>query len=423
MSTRFALPSPDVADALSALDSALPRIAESFDLPAVARLFERAWRRPIIRCTLLSTRYEPGARCVTTYELEAADFPRTPARTIGVVEVTPAGRSHRRYDEDPLLPGLAAAVDPAVIGQRLASSCAVPVDGCTVAPVRYRPGERAVLRYLLTTSAGRVVLYGKVVAEGVRALSARLAGLHDAERNDPGAPSVLPPIAVLDDLGLLVQAEVAGDSLHALAFTSALPAAERVALLRRVGRAIAALHEGAGPSAPARTAADDVRELRSYLPAAGIADPPLAARLVDAVERAGLAILDVPGQALVPSHGALRTDQVYVSAERVTLIDLDGYCWSQRARDIGNFLAYLRWKAIRQPAHRALVAEGRRAFRAAYRRTGEIPSDDVIRIAEAMSLLKVAGRRFRNLSVREWPSVPALVDVALELLPKGKGAR
>ena len=65
------------------------------------------------------------------------------------------------------------------------------------------------------------------------------------------------------------------------------------------------------------------------------------------------------------------------------------------------------------------MAEGRRAFRAAYRRTGDMPADDLIRTAEAISLLKIAGRRFRNLSVREWPRVPGLVDAALELLPNG----
>jgi Ser/Thr protein kinase RdoA (MazF antagonist) len=219
----------------------------------------------------------------------------------------------------------------------------------------------------------------------------------------------------------MVQREVDGDSLHARAFTSALPSAERVALLRRVGRAVAALHDGGGPAGPVRTSADDVRELRTYLPAVVRADPALATRLVGAIERAARAASACGDEPRVPGHGALRTDQVYLSEARVTLIDLDGFCRSQRARDIGNLLAYLRWKAIREPAHRALVAEGRRAFRAAYRRTGDMPADELVRTAEAISLLKIAGRRFRNLSVREWPLVPALVDGALELLPSGGG--
>src|SRR5207248_2187092 len=83
-----------------------------------------SWLRPIICCTLLSARYEPGARCVTTYALEAGNGDGTRARTIGVVELTPAGRSHRRFDEDPLLPGLAAATDAAVVASRLGSCCA-----------------------------------------------------------------------------------------------------------------------------------------------------------------------------------------------------------------------------------------------------------------------------------------------------------
>ena len=418
MTVRVAPSRPGAGNVLTSLDPALPPIAESFDLGAVRRLFERTWLRPIICCTLLSARYEPGARCVTTYALEAGNGDGTRARTIGVVELTPAGRSHRRYDEDPLLPGLAAATDAAVVASRLGSCCAAALEACTVTPVRYRPGARAVLRYGLTTSAGPVLLYGKVLAEGARALGAALTGLHEVEKADPGAPSVLPPVARLDDLGLVVQAEVAGEPLHALAFSTALPSAERVALLRRAGRAIAALHGGSGPSAPSRTPADDLRELCAYLPAVTRADPSLANRLTRAVERARLASSDVD-RAVVPSHGSLRTDQLYVSAKRVTLIDLDGYCWSQRARDIGNLLAYLRWKAIRQPEHRALVAEGRRAFRAAYRRTGDMPADDLVRTAEAISLLKIAGRRFRNLSVREWPRVPALVDAALDLLATG----
>ncbi len=418
MTVRLAPSPPGARDALSGLDPALPRIAESFDLAAVRRLFERAWHTPITRCAMLSACYTPGVRCVTTYELEFGSVNGRDARTIGLVEHTPGGRSHRRYDEDPALPGLVAAADPAVVAKRLASCCASPIEHCAVTPVRYRPGERAVLRYELTTLAGPVVLYGKVLAAGAGPLTAVLIGLHEAGRADPEAPSVAPPIAPIPDLGLVVQPEVADESLHELAFTSALTSAARVARFRRVGRAIAALHGGNGPPAPTRTPADDVLELRAYLPAASRADPVLATRLAVGVERAGTLSFDADA-VLVPSHGSLRTDQLYLSAARVTLIDLDGYCWSQRARDIGNLFAYLRWRAIRQPEHRALVAEGRRAFRAAYRRTGDMPADDAIRAAEAISLLKIAGRRFRNLSVREWPRVPALVDAALELLPKG----
>jgi hypothetical protein len=131
--------------------------------------------------------------------------------------------------------------------------------------------------------------------------------------------------------------------------------------------------------------------------------------------------LNLSAAELFASHGALRTDQVYTSPGRVTLLDLDGYCSSHRSRDIGNLLAYLRWKAIRQPQYRAHVAEGRRAFQAGYARSGHAPAEDAIRRAEAISLLKIAGRRFRNLSVHEWPRVPALIDTAFELCAEAPG--
>jgi hypothetical protein len=39
-----------------------------------------------------------------------------------------------------------------------------------------------------------------------------------------------------------------------------------------------------------------------------------------------------------------------------------------------------------------------------------------MRVYEAASLLKIAGRRYRNLSVGEWPRVPLLLKFAGELL-------
>jgi len=47
---------------------------------------------------------------------------------------------------------------------------------------------------------------------------------------------------------------------------------------------------------------------------------------------------------------------------------------------------------------------------------------DPTRVAafQAASLLKIGGRRYRNLDVREWAQVPALMEAALELLEEGE---
>ena len=90
-------------EALGRLDPAMP-LAESFDTTAVARRFEREWGSPVVGCSLLRTRYEPGRQCVTTYQLEL-DGPAA-RHTVGVVDVRPSGSSCRDYSEDDALPGI-----------------------------------------------------------------------------------------------------------------------------------------------------------------------------------------------------------------------------------------------------------------------------------------------------------------------------
>jgi hypothetical protein len=413
VNARLDAATPSVPDAVRALDPVLPDIGASFDLSTVARRFARHWRTTVTGCTLLGARYDPGVRCVTTYAVETTERLRS-TRTVGVVEVTCAGPSYRRFDEDPALPGLAAATDPVLMRDRLADHGRMAIERCAVTVVRYRPGRRAVVRYQLATAGGRVVRYGKLLGQA-RPLAATLSALDAGTWGKPTMPSIPAPVAVFDDLDLVVLPAAAGESLHR-AITPSCRAAERVARFRRAGRAIAALHDGSGPSATGRPLTDDARQLLGDESAVRRAAPVLAAQLTDATDQAARAARDLSAAELVASHGALRTDQLHVSGSRVTLLDLDGYCRSPRARDVGNLFAYLRWKAIRQPRLCTVVAEARAAFRAGYGQSGHPPDEDAVRVAEAISLLKIAGRRFRNLSVEEWPQVPRLFDDALELL-------
>jgi aminoglycoside phosphotransferase (APT) family kinase protein len=118
----------------------------------------------------------------------------------------------------------------------------------------------------------------------------------------------------------------------------------------------------------------------------------------------------------VASHGALRTDQFMIEQDLIALIDLDSFCWANPARDIGNFLAYLRWKAMRQPHYATFIERGERAFLAGYATARAIPVKEWLVHYEAVALLKIVGRRFRNLVVQEWPLAVRLLDVALAML-------
>jgi hypothetical protein len=397
---------------LTALDASLP-LAESLDASAVGARFSEMLGAPIARCELLRVRYEPETRCVTTYAVGVGG--RTARDTIGVVDLNPTGATVREYAADLALPGLRAATDPTSVVGVLPGS----VTGCTVQPVGYHPGERAVLRYDVAAAASAErTFFGKVLARGAGPLAATLATLGDAAREDARMPSVPALVRIVDEHGLVVQRALAGEPLHAWVTDTARPQDQRVEAFDLVGRGLARLHAGHTPAPTTATFAGDVADVATYLRVARHVDAAVAARMGAAIDRARAVATDagLDERGAVPSHGALRTDQVLLSRGRPGLLDLDGYCAAHPARDLGNFVAYLQWRALRQPDQRIAVAQARHAFLSGYGAVARGPADREVMLFEAVSLLKIAGRRFRSLAWAEWPLVPALVDTAASLV-------
>jgi hypothetical protein len=179
---------------------------------------------------------------------------------------------------------------------------------------------------------------------------------------------------------------------------------------------LAGFHAAADAPGPLRTFEDDLAELRGYTRAVAQAAPALRARYTSLLEDLAGAASRIDLSPAVPSHGAFRTDQLLDDGDGLIMIDLDGFCRSSSGRDIGNFLAYQRWRALRQPDLAAFVRTSRDAFLQAYASVRALPHGREIDVFGAASLIKIAGRRFRNLSIREWPLVPALLEEATELL-------
>jgi hypothetical protein len=402
-------------------DPQLRALPLAFDLAAVARLFAEQWPRmesgpiEITKCRPQDTKYQPGRRCTTTYALMVSR-PGAPAEsTIGVLEITPAGPAHRLYDDDPKLPWLALATDPQVMRERFGALLGAPTEGCTITPVRYRPSVRCVFRYDLRTATGEQTFFGKLIGQGAEDSMATIAALHNARAAFPDMPRVLPPLAYWPELHLLVQAEVAGGAeLNDLAFDPAEDAATRERWLRDAGARLAGLH-GCAVAGPTRTMADDLDELREYTAPIAAVEPALAERYAAAVDR--LAESSAQGEpALVASHGAFRTDQFMIEEGELVMIDLDGFCWANPARDLGNFMAYLRWKAIRKPHDAAFIERVGQLFLHGYQASGRSIDQGWLARYTADSLLKVAGRRYRSLTAKEWHLVPLLIDAAEEIL-------
>jgi hypothetical protein len=332
-----------------------------------------------------------------------------PRETIGVVEVDALGLTYRLFRDDPALPGIATAADAEAMQRRFAALASEVTNGCrdptcVVTPIRYKPALSCALRYELEAPA-RARFFGKLFADGGDGRASVLAALHGAG----SLPRILKPLAYWPDLQLLVQPAVEGVQLGAAAFNAS--SSECARLLYEAGRSAAAL-TSVDVAGPRRTLDDDVRDLRLSRPLLLQLAPELLPGFDEAV--AGIAGLagSRPEPAPVPSHGALRSDQFLVEGDSLVLVDLDGFCWANPARDVANFLAYLDWRAIRLPATAALVAAGREAFLAGYAGVVPLPSERWLELYRAASMLKIAARRFRRLSFDEWDLVPELIDAA-----------
>lgn len=403
-------------------DPQLPDLPLAFDLDAVARLFAERWPDPqeaalppprVLSCRLQDVKYRPAARCVTVYELQAERPGGAPWRTIGVLEIGPEGPAHRIYHDDPRLPWLATARDPQAMRERFAALPGLdPVEACTVTAVRYKPGSRCVFRYDLRAESGERTVFGKLLGAGVEDLLATITALHQASADDPALPGIPRPLAAWPDLRMVIQPAVAGGAeLNALAFDPALDAGTRERWLRDAGARLAALHGIRGVAGPERSFAEDLDELREYQAPMAMADAPIAARYGGLLEQVAQAA-EGRSAPLVASHGAFRTDQFLVEGDRLVMIDLDGFCWADPARDLGNFLAYLDWKAIRNPQQAAFIERAGQIFFEGYAAARPAPDQRWLAVYRVASLLKIAGRRYRSLTAKEWPLIPRLLDRA-----------
>lgn len=426
---------------LSTIDPILPALAHCFDLPAIAQGFtanlpagagealcgqastnrSAVWQVP----RLQHLHYQPGHQCIATYELSQTASGQPPRTTIGVVEYTPAGFHYRLFCQDSALPGLATALDGQMMANRLTtltqpSRQAARPDPYTVTPIRYRPSQRCALRYTGKQSAGAPAFFGKLFHHADQQRMAALPALYAQGEISPDLPRLPQPLAYWPDLQLLIQPVIDGAEFHERVFAATTPAQERVAWFQRLGSALAALHRITDQGLPQRPLTTDLAELAEYTPIIEQVRPavaPMYATTLQALSTAAQGLTAVPP---VTCHGALRTDQWLITRaptasgppEQLMLIDLDTLCLANPACDLGNCLAYLAWKALRQPDHTAFIRAAVAALLTGYALLQPLPPAEWLALYKAVTLLKIAGRRFRSLTYREWALTPQLIQAA-----------
>jgi thiamine kinase-like enzyme len=405
-------------------DDQLPDLPTAFDFDKVAELFDRKLFRPaspqdparvLSIKKLQDLKYRPSHRCVATYEMLVGKANGAPERAIGVLEFTPEGVLPRIYTADDRLPWLSKATDMNEM-QRLFSELPGYADQAKlqeIFPVRYKPGLHCVIRYMVEMPSGKEMFYGKTFSGNAERLMKTITELHKSSQENPDMPLISSPVAVWPEMEMILQAAVPdGIEFTHFAYDQRQEASVREDWMFKAGRALGVFHNDSTTPSETKTIFDDLGDLREFPLIMAKIEPDLATKYEEVIQQINTKANHFKESKAVASHGAMRTDQFILQGDRLALIDLDSYCWANPARDLGNFLAYLCWKAIRQPEHAQFVERAGRAFLEGYLSVQDDIDEKWLSVYQAASLLKIAGHRFRSLTYLEWPLVIHLIEAA-----------
>jgi hypothetical protein len=346
---------------------------------------------PLGRCRLRRAKFKPGRRLNAWYDLDLGaagrrpiavtwedppPSPDWPAADATEAEAAAAGLAApflrlRSAAPELGLRVLVAPLDPA-FGQLLRLCDPLQVPGLlaaagadaggspwSVAAVRYRPGQRHVLRW---QQGGRhdQAVFAKLYRRGASAQAFRVASRVAAWLDGAGGPvGGARPLAHLPEVDVLLYPFVPGQQLAAgLGRGGGAVLAERLvragAILRTLHGAPPELAEGL-PGSSFDDAAEEVHKaaahIRLLLPATG-------ASLEELLDRARKLHARLPGEADVFTHADYKSDHLLATPERLTVIDFDTCALADPALDLGKLVADLRFWAF---TGRPVDPEGARA--------------------------------------------------------------
>ena len=356
------------------------------------------------------------------------------AAVAGSTEGRPWGLQIVVSPHDAAYPQLRRLVDPAYV-RTLAGTYAAPAAAAyVVSTVRYRPGQRHVLRFSPGEGEARGdpgALFAKLYApaqypptwgQAFCALSHRLADWLEA--CVPGATVLRPAAFVAEDTAILYPwvpgvplAEMEGRRAAVDAGGGEQDGVP-VQALAATGAALAALH--AAPPAvtgelPHQELAGEIAAIARTCEHIQVLLPPAGRTLQALLAQAGGAYAALPQEAATFIHGDFKADHVLVTpAGRLTLIDFDACGLGDPAYDIGKFLADLAWAYAACPARD--LAAARAAFLGGYGLLPGHPRLQRAQVVAALILIKIAAHRVKLFDPTWAAQTGALVARAEALL-------
>jgi hypothetical protein len=330
---------------------------------------------------------------------------------------------------DPEFPQLIRLGTPSYVAGMFASLGITddPVQRPVITPIRYRPGERHVLRYeiesLETDSGQGQRLYAKLYSnaqDAVRAfgIANRVVDWLDSK---PEGLQGNRPAAMSQEDGVILYPHAAGTPLSHLLHRSGRWLA---AQLQTIGSGLALLHQGPETlqaELKQNTFDKEAKVVKRASEHIQVLLPETHAKILEIVERTQEQYADLPQEKPTFTHSDFKADHLLATPGGLTLIDFDTCKLADPALDIGKFLADLEWwftlKGISgvEEAHAELlkgyVGEGvpDQALQARLRRA---------RLFHALILTKIVVRRV-PLYKKEWTAMTTqMIDRAAQVIHK-----
>ena len=277
---------------------------------------------------------------------------------------------------DPRFPELVRLCDPRHVSAMLAG--VVPGasrEDYRVSSVRYRPGERHVLRYQPVSGPAGHAVFAKLSKRDPDVTRAFQLATRVADRLEAtgGATRAVRPLAWIAEDRVILFPEVSGRPLSEL-----LRFGNRAAIgyLEEAGRALAALHSAPdtiGEALKPRAFASDLEAVRRASEHVSALSPRFATLIAGTLERARATYDRLRSERATFTHGDFKADHLWGARGGLSLFDFGSCALGDPALDVGKFLADLVWWSPGSGSRsaRATGVPGRLRDR---RRSGEAPA-------------------------------------------------
>ena len=218
-----------------------------------------------------------------------------------------------------------------------------------ITPIRYRPGERHVLRYEIsspeTVSGPGRRLYAKLYSNGQDA--ARAFGIANRvvdwlDASDSGLQGNRPEAMGLED-GVIFYPHAPGIPLSQQLNRSAQWLAAQMKL---IGRALASLHSGPETlqsELKQNTLTNEVKVVKRASEHIQVLLPETYDKILEILDKVEERYSNLPQEQPTFTHSDFKADHLLSTPQGLTLIDFDTCKLTDPALDIGKFLADLEW--------------------------------------------------------------------------------